>query len=325
MSARKQRRRVAVLDLGSASFHLVIADVRTPASIRVIADKSEDLALGTSVGETGGVQRSDMDRAVSVATRFAQKAEHASAIDIIVAATSALRIASNGDGLIERIEDAIGREVRTISGEVEAILAYVGARAGLSLDGSPTVVADLGGGSLDVARGVGPHVLSTASLPLGALRLAAEWIERDPPSAAEWQALAHHISTEVATGLDGFDADAPRLVVTGGTAKALSRLDAGEDLVRPHGYRLRRESLQTLESHLLSATRTERRKMPGMPRRRVDAAGPGAAVLRALTETIGVPEVTVSRWGFREGIMLTTLRNGGDSTLVGTNAERPAA
>jgi exopolyphosphatase/pppGpp-phosphohydrolase len=118
-----------------------------------------------SVGETGGVEDSRTDGAVRAAIRFAHAAERAGATDMIVVATSALRIASNSDGLLERIEDEIGREVRTISGEAKAILAYVGTRAGLSLADEPTVIADLGGGSLDLARGVSPHVLSTASLP----------------------------------------------------------------------------------------------------------------------------------------------------------------
>jgi exopolyphosphatase / guanosine-5'-triphosphate,3'-diphosphate pyrophosphatase len=325
MSARNPKRRVAVLDLGSASFHLVIADVKEPASITVVVDKREDLALGRSVGETGGVERSGIDRAISVAKRFAEKAKRARASDVIAVATSALRIASNGERLLEGIEEGTGHEVRTISGEAEAILAYAGARAGLSMEDGPTVVADLGGGSLDVARGVGPHVLSTASMPLGSLRLAGEWIESDPPSAAEWRRLAQHV-WDTMTELDGFGTDDPRLVVTGGTAKALARLDArdqGADLDR--GYRLDRDAINKLEYGSLSSKRSDRRALPGMCERRVDSVGPGAVVLHALMETLSIGSLTVSRWGFREGIMLATLRSGGHSSLVDMEADEPAA
>ncbi|MFL5768076.1 MAG: Ppx/GppA phosphatase family protein [Actinomycetota bacterium] len=325
MSEPRPKRRVAVLDLGSASFHLVIADVEEPASISVITDKREDLELGRSVGETGGVERSRTDRAVRVARRFAHKAERARATDVIVVATSALRIASNGDGLLERIESETGREVRTISGEAEAILSYVGARAGLSLADEPTVVADLGGGSLEVACGVGSHVLATASLPLGSLRLAGEWIDNDPPSAAEWRRLALHV-WDTMTELEDFGTDGPGLVVTGGTGKALARLDARDERVNLEGgYRLDRDAINRLEYRLLSSKRSDRREMKGMGERRVDSAGPGAAVLHALMETLGVGHLTVSRWGFREGIMLATLRSGGRSMLVEMEAAEPAA
>lgn len=326
MSAKNPERRVAVLDLGSASFHLVIADVKEPASISVVTDKREDLALGRSVGETGGLDRSSIDKAISVAKSFAAKAEDRHASDVIVVATSALRVASNGDRLVERIEEESGHEVRALSGEAEAILAYVGARAGLSLEEGPTVVADLGGGSLEVARGTGGNVLSTASLPLGSLRLAGAWTENDPPSTAEWRRLAFHASTTTQSELAGFDSDRPRLVVTGGTVKALARLHArDEDLDLAEGYRLDREALRELERRLLASPRSERIGMPGMSKRRVDSVGPGAVVLSALMETLGVPELTVSSWGFREGIMLATLRTDGHSLLVQMEAEEPAA
>ena len=314
------------MDLGSASFHLVIADVKEPTSISVVVDRREDLELGRSVGETGGVESSVTHRAASVAKRFAEKAERARASDVIIVATSALRIASNGERLLERIEMETGHEVRALSGEAEAILAYIGARAGLSMKDGPTVVVDLGGGSLEVARGTGSNVLSTRSLPLGSLRLAGEWTENDPTSAAEWRRLAHHASTTTESELAGFGSDRPRLVVTGGTAKALARLDArDEDVDLADGYRLDREALHELERRLLGSPRPDRIAMPGMSKRRVDSVGPGAVVLSALMETLGVPELTVSPWGFREGIMLATLRTGGRSVLVRMEAEEPAA
>jgi exopolyphosphatase/guanosine-5'-triphosphate,3'-diphosphate pyrophosphatase len=325
MSARNAKRRVAVLDLGSASFHLVVADVEEPASISVVVDKREDLALGRSVGETGGVEGSGIDRAISVAKRFAEKAKRARASNMIAVATSALRIASNSEHLLEGIEEATGHEVRALSGEAEAILAYVGARAGISRKDGPTVVADLGGGSLDVARGVGPRVLSTASLPLGSLRLAGEWIKSDPPSAAEWGRLAQHV-WDMMPELDGFGAADPRLIVTGGTAKALARLDARDqhaDL--DDGYGLGLDAISKLEYGSMSSKRSDRRDLPGMCERRVDSAGPGAVVLHALMETLGIGSLTVSRWGFREGIMLATLRSDGHSSLLDMEADESAA
>jgi exopolyphosphatase/guanosine-5'-triphosphate,3'-diphosphate pyrophosphatase len=292
----------------------------------VITDKREDLALGRSVGENGGVDRSSADRAASVAKRFAAKAEHGRATDVIVVATSALRVASNGDGLLERIEKETGHEVRALSGEAEAILAYVGARAGLSIEDGATVVADLGGGSLDIARGSGSYVLGTASLPLGSLRLAGERIDNDPPTASEWRRLAHHASSTMEREISGFGSDRPSLVVSGGTAKALARLDAeDEDADLSKGYPLDREAVGKLERQLLGTTRAERSKMPGMSRRRIDAVGPGSVVLSALMETLGVPGLVVSHWGFREGIMLATLRTDGHSVLVEMEAEEPAA
>jgi exopolyphosphatase / guanosine-5'-triphosphate,3'-diphosphate pyrophosphatase len=326
MSQQSPERRVAVLDLGSASFHLVIADVKEPTSIAVITDKREDLALGRAVGETGRVDRSSADTAISVATSFAAKAERRHATDVIVVATSALRIASNGERLLERIEEETGHEVRALSGDAEAILAYVGANAGLCLEGGPTIVADLGGGSLEVACGTGSNVLSTTSLPLGSLRLAGELTDNDPPSSAEWRRLAHHASTTTKSELADVGSDRPHLVVTGGTAKALARLDARDhDVDLADGYRLDREALRELERRLLGSPRRDRIAMPGMSKRRVDSVGPGAVVLSALMETLGVPSLTVSPWGFREGIMLATLRTGGHSVLVRMEAEEPAA
>src|SRR6187455_1424327 len=143
--------RVAAADLGSNSFHLVIADVHPDGSFTPVSGEKEMLRLGDVVSREGMITAQAADAAVATMRRFRLMAE--AAAEFLACATSALRTASNGDEVLDRIANEAGVEADVIDGLEEARLIFTAIRAAVTIDPAPAVCFDLGGGSLEIMVG----------------------------------------------------------------------------------------------------------------------------------------------------------------------------
>jgi exopolyphosphatase/guanosine-5'-triphosphate,3'-diphosphate pyrophosphatase len=315
--------RVAVIDLGSTSFRLVVAKAGASGDIRHVVRKREHLNLGMVVGREGMVPEADARAAVKAAVRLLRRARRDGAHRVITVATSALRDAANRDDLAKRLERALGEPVRFLSGAEEAALAYAALDASLDLGPGAVLGADLGGGSLELAVGAGRALAWTESLPLGSSRLTGRFIESDPPTAEERRRLAAHIEARLADVAPKVLSLSPqRCVAAGGTVKALARLIAAERSDPPEaigGMTLSAGELTAMADRLLSATRADRLAVPAMSARRVEIVHAGALVLSTLAGALGTKEITASEWGLHEGIILEAMG------LAGTPLAAPVA
>src|SRR5687768_15948494 len=143
--------RIAALDLGSNSFHLLVADVHPDGSFESIAREKDMLRLGDDVTRHGEISSAVADRAVASVRHLKQLADALGATEVLAKATSAIRTASNGSELVDRIEDEAGVEIEVISGLEEARLIFAAVRASVVLDPSPALGIDIGGGSVELA------------------------------------------------------------------------------------------------------------------------------------------------------------------------------
>ena len=141
------------MDLGSNSFHLVIADVHPDGSLTPVSGEKEMLRLGDVVSREGLITPEAADAAVATMRRFRLMAEAAGATEILACATSALRSATNGDEVLDRIAEEAGIEADAIDGIEEARLIFTAIRAAVAIDPAPAVCFDLGGGSLEIMVG----------------------------------------------------------------------------------------------------------------------------------------------------------------------------
>jgi exopolyphosphatase/guanosine-5'-triphosphate,3'-diphosphate pyrophosphatase len=183
-------------------------------------------------------------------------------------------------------------EVELLSGESEGALVFAGARSAFATDGSRTLVADLGGGSLELACGQHSRCEAVRSLPLGFLRLAGAFPSGAPGSAAR---LARYVEAEcqkVRFPIGRFDT----LVLTGGTARAVGKLFGGHEVISPDVWLTLCTALSTMTSEELGAL--------GVARDRVDTLSAGAAVLAGLLAAFGGRGVRLSPHGLREGVLL---------------------
>jgi exopolyphosphatase / guanosine-5'-triphosphate,3'-diphosphate pyrophosphatase len=304
--------KVAVLDLGSSSFRLVVAKPGPGGSIRPVLRKRAPLHLGRVVGSAGAIPEPDAEVAVETVIRFRRLAEQAGAKSIITVATSALRDAANREALTARLEDAVGGPVRFLTGDEEAALTFAAMRAAHSIGRERVLGLDLGGGSLEIAVGNEKSLHWTGSFELGSSRLSGRFIRHDPPTQSERSRMAAHVLKVLRPLEADLAALRPiRCIAAGGSVKALARLSVAERLggapVTVGGTILRVGRLNKLADTLLTLDHDERLAMTGMNPDRADVLGAGATVLASALTLFGFPHLTASDWGLREGIILQAL------------------
>jgi exopolyphosphatase/guanosine-5'-triphosphate,3'-diphosphate pyrophosphatase len=303
--------RFGVLDLGSTSFHLLVADATADGDVRRVLRERVMLRLGATLVDGGRVPDEVCARAVETARLLGQSAANAHADVLLPVATAALRDAVDGREVAERIGAAVGVPTRILSGGEEARLTFAAFRRKLKIGGRLALGVDLGGGSLELITGDDREVRFETTLPLGAARLHAELVRSDPMTREERRAVRQRVRDCLAEYREGLVRWAPRpAIATGGTMRALARLVAasqGRDLDSIHGTVLGTEALRDLARRLTRATQDERIAMPGMRRQRADLIPTGALILHTLVEELELPGLTVSDWGLREGVILEAL------------------
>src|SRR2546422_4012523 len=174
--------KIAAIDLGSNSIHMVIVEVNASGAFRVVDREAEMVRLGSGTLATGFLPEAAMQRAMAILKAFRRLAEIHGVEKVLAVATSAIREARNGEDFLDRIGRKIGIHPRAIPGEEEARLIYLAALHSIHLGGRRALVADIGGGSLELALGRGKEVVFTASEKLGALRMSEQFVTSDPLS-----------------------------------------------------------------------------------------------------------------------------------------------
>lgn len=303
----RQPARLSVLDLGSNSFHVLIADVDARGGIVPVAREREMLHLGAVVGQQGRIPDDARSRAVAVVAHFTALAGSLGATERLAVATSALREADNGPSVVAHMEAVAGTRIRVIDGLEEGALAFAGVAASMGAAPMPRLMLDLGGGSLELVVGTGDRVDQAISLPLGVSRLAAEF-SSDPPTRKEVRALRRHVRETVAAVDDLDPAEIDDVVVVGGTIRALARVAAAADRTwlpaTLNLLRLSRAQFTDLRKDLTSKDLDERLGVDGLKSKRADHIHVAATIVDAVLQQLGIDEVVVSDWGLREGVLV---------------------
>jgi len=305
--------RIAALDLGSNSFHLLVADVHPDGSFETITREKEMLRLGDDVARDGRIAAPSADRAVACVDRLRRLAEALGAREVIAKATSAIRTASNGSDLVDRIEAETGVEVEVISGIEEARLIFAAVRASLVLEPAPALCVDIGGGSVELVIGDTAGLRWATSVALGVGRLTAELVTSDPPSRADRDAIEARVRAELAPVVDEVRRRAPKMAVgTSGTINDLARLTAaGEDGDLPasaNGLRVPADRLRALQRRIVRMPASERRRLPGIEEKRADLLPAGVILLTTIFDVFALDDMVTSDWALREGIVLDAVQ-----------------
>jgi exopolyphosphatase/guanosine-5'-triphosphate,3'-diphosphate pyrophosphatase len=307
--------RIAALDLGSNSFHLLVADVHPDGSFTPVTREKEMLRLGDDVARDGRIPPATTDRAVAAVRRLEQLASGLGALEVTAKATSAIRTASNGSELVDRIEAETGIDVEVISGLEEARLIFAAVRASVVIDPRPALCIDVGGGSVEVMIGDASGMRWATSVPLGVGRLTAELVEHDPPSKSERKALESRVREVLEQLVSDVAVRAPKMAVgTSGTLNDLARMGAaiesGEVPANANGLRVKRETFLELHDQLMHSKAADRRRLPGLEEpRRAELLPAGSTILVTALELFGLDELTVSDWALREGIVLDAVQS----------------
>ena len=315
-----QTRRVAAIDIGTNSTHLLVAGVDTILGTFSIeqAEKSTT-RLGERDPDSGELTSAGMDRAFETLRRFRDLAVSHDVEQIVTAATSAVREAPNGREFLQNIQDGLGIDVDLVSGPEEARLIYLGVLSGMTFGDRPHLLLDIGGGSTELILADGRDARALTSTRVGAVRLQRDFVKDDPIPPHRRSFLQAFIQGSLEPAVDKVHrrikpGEIPVLVATSGTAMAIGALAASEDERPPlklHGYRVSRQRLDRVVEKLVTMTPEQRRDLSPINDRRAEIIVPGALILQTTMQMLGVEEFVLSERALREGLIVDwMLRHG---------------
>jgi exopolyphosphatase/guanosine-5'-triphosphate,3'-diphosphate pyrophosphatase len=305
-----ERTRVAVVDAGTNSTRLLIADVAGDGSVTEIDRRSQVTRLGDGVDRTGDLRRDAMERVFAVMDRYAAAIGSAGCDTSVAILTSAVRDAANGSAFADELSDRFGIEARVITGDTEAELTYRGAVDDFTApDGRPLLVVDIGGGSTELVVGHGDDVEFHVSTQAGVVRQSERFLATDPPAEQDLERLAGEVrSTFTAAVPEPVRASRPLGIAVAGTptsCAAVAQELEPYDSTRVHGFRLTRAECERQLKWLGSLPLAERRAVPGLHPDRAPTVVAGVAILIEAMWTFSLDEVVVSEHDLLRGVART--------------------
>ena len=299
--------RLAAIDIGTNSLHMIVVQVQADLSFEVIDREKQMVRLGAGGLDGKALTPEAMSLALQVLSKFSRLAASHQVDHIIAGATSAVREAENGGEFLHAIVTQTGIRARVLSGTEEARLIHLAAAYGLGLSGEVGVVIDIGGGSVEITRGTGPTIDLGRSFKVGVIRLTERFVKSDPISSRDERKLVKYIESELEEHLEkitaaGFD----RVVGTSGTILSLGAIAAGES-ERAAAVRNRRVSAKQIHRvrKLLTSLNLEKRlEVPGLDPRRADLAVSGAILLDTILKRLNANEISLCDLSLREGLIL---------------------
>ncbi|MCI4337441.1 MAG: Ppx/GppA family phosphatase [Thermoplasmata archaeon] len=302
-------RRLGVIDVGSNTARLVVYESPEGGLPRAIAQRKEVPRLGEGVGHGGHLHEDAIARGLGSLRRFARTLEGLGRPPVIAVATSAVRDAADGAAFVERAVRETGIPLRILTGEEEGRYAYLGVASAWEL--SNDLIADLGGGSFQLASVRRGAFHSAVSLPLGGLRLTEEFFAHDPPKEREIEELRAHVRAFLEEKLPpAAERGELELHGVGGTVRTLARVSIGlkaYPLTRVHGYPLRRRELEALAELLSGLPAEKRRDVRGIGGDRADVLVAGLYTILELLRATDRPQIRVSGMGIRDGLAQESL------------------
>jgi len=307
------QRRIAAIDIGTNSFHLLVAAVDPKLrTFRIIQAEKATTRLGERDPETGELTEAAMQRGLETLRQFRDLAASHRVEQIVTAATSAVREAPNGRDFLQTILDDLGMEVDLVSGPEEARLIYLGVLSGMPFGDRPHLLLDIGGGSTELILADGRDARALTSTRVGAVRLQRDFVRDDPMPPQRRSFLQAFIQGSLEPAVDKVrrrikPGETPVLVATSGTAMAIGSLAASEEERPPrklHGYRVTRQSLNQVVDRLITMTPAQRRELAPINDRRAEIIVPGALILQTTMKMLGVEDFVLSERALREGLIV---------------------
>jgi exopolyphosphatase / guanosine-5'-triphosphate,3'-diphosphate pyrophosphatase len=303
--------RVGVVDIGTNSTRLLVAEVEGE-TLTELERRTTVTRLGEGLEATGRLSDAAMARVSEALAGYREALDELGADRLVAVATSAMRDAANGPEFRDEIERRFGLDARTISGDEEARLTFLGATAGRDA-GAATLVIDIGGGSTEFVVGhAGGDPEFHVSTRMGSVRHTERHLHSDPPTADELAALAEDaraiVETDVPTDVRaGVEAG----IAVAGTATSLAAIDQELDPYDPervHGYRLTTASCERLLGRLAELTVEQRREVPGLHPDRAPTIVAGAGILLESMRACGLEEIEISENDILHGAALAASR-----------------
>ncbi|MEA2286091.1 MAG: exopolyphosphatase / guanosine-5-triphosphate,3-diphosphate pyrophosphatase [Solirubrobacteraceae bacterium] len=307
--------RVAVVDIGTNSTRLLVADVDGDGQLTELERRSVVTRLGQGVDASGALAPEAMQRVFDTLADYRALIDEHGAERTTAVLTSAVRDAANGPEFTARVREEYGLDARTIPGEEEARLTFLGATSERPDDApGPTVVIDIGGGSTEFVVGDGRDLIFHVSTQAGVVRHSERHVHSDPPAPEELNALRREVRSI-------FEAEVPAgvrertraAIAVAGTATSLASIDQQldpYDAAKVHGYELSVGRLVELLGDLAAKTEDERRQITGLDPGRAPTIVAGTALLLEALGAFGLDATEISDHDILRGTALELVHRG---------------
>jgi len=298
--------RLGVLDVGSNTIHLQVVDGHLGGPPVPNSSHKSVIRLTEYLDESGAITELGIDRITDAIQSNMKSAEHLDIDELLAFATSAIREATNSDDVIAHVNKACGIDLQVLSGEEEARFTFLAARRWLGWSSGDLLVLDIGGGSLEIARGAEEDPIFKTSMQLGAGRLTRQFLKGDPFTSKSLKALEEYLEEKIeplASSLSTFEKD--NAAGTSKTFRTLAKLS--QNLYPKFGQHLTLNALDDLVPRLQGLSLEKRKELQSVSAERAPQIVAGAMVAKQLMQTLELKEIRICPWALREGIVLHRL------------------
>jgi exopolyphosphatase / guanosine-5'-triphosphate,3'-diphosphate pyrophosphatase len=307
--------RVAVVDIGSNSTRLLVADVGADGRLTELERRTKVTRLGDKVDRTGVLGEEAIARVRATLAEYRELIDRHGASSTVAVLTSAVRDAANGGDFAARVRDDYGLDARTIAGDEEARLTFLGATSERAPDdATPTVVIDIGGGSTELVVGTGHEVGFHVSTQAGVVRHTERYIATDPPTPAELAALAADARSIFEKQVPSKIRQATRAAIAvAGTATSLGAIHLDLECFDPnkvHGHRLSVAACTAILERLAALPEPRRRAVRGLHPDRAPTIVAGVVMLIEALRAFGLDSTEVSDHDILRGAALEAVHRG---------------
>ena len=291
---------VAAVDLGSNSFHMVVAR-RHHGDLQILDRLKLMVRLGEGLDDTGALSDAVRSRALQALERFGQRLQGLPSSHVRVVGTNTLREMRDADAFMAAAEAALGHSVEVVSGMEEARLIYLGVARSLGEEGGRRLVVDIGGGSTEVVIGEGVRPLRMESLEVGCVNLTRRCFADGRLGAKAMEKAALEAERVLEPVVARFRAPAfAHAVGASGTVKAVHRVLAEAGQAEES---ITRDALMDLGQRIAAARSVDALDLPGLDDERRPVFPAGVAILTGLFRTLGIDSMQVSDGALREGVL----------------------
>lgn len=304
-------RRAAAIDLGTNTVRLLVGEHSQGGGLTIVHAAQRVTRLGEGLVFTGRLGDEATRRTLEVLEAYAAQWRDHGAERVRIAATAAVREAANGEAFARQVAETVGEPLAVLAGDEEARLTVLGARGGLAGLPADGVLVDIGGGSTEFIGLRAGKPGRVVSLPIGVVKGRESFLTQDPVEPEPLGALMAYFADAVTPVRHTLEVGADStLIGTAGTLTTLAAIDLGLDRYEPervNAHVLTEAAVVRLLGELGAMTLDERRAIPVIEPGREDVIVAGAALARVIMEVFAAPEILVSEYGLREGLVLELL------------------
>lgn len=309
----KTNNRIAAIDIGTNSFHLVIVEVQSDNSFKLLDKQREVIRLGSHKGEDLSViSEGEIEKAIDILKNYKMLAEHYGA-SIRAVATSAVREAENKEKFVKAVKEKTGIEIEVVDGRTEAKLIFYGIKNAIDIEQKNVLCVDIGGGSSEFIYAEKGNPVITESVKIGAVRLSKKFFPDFILKKDSVEACHSYVEAQISYIkylIDGKKTD--QVIGASGTIVAAAIL-VQELFNKPKKKSINKMTFTAEELNFVykeiirRKTPAERISLPGMELKRADIIPAGIIILKTIFDLFEIKNITLSEYALREGIIYDTI------------------